>query len=273
MSPFDQLKAPLDHVLDCARRLVDLSFALLNGQEHFDDDVRRLRRDLPHLIQKALAAFRGDERGAADLKHELSCVQEDTSAMVQWVECTTAELRRLFAASGTDGEAAMRYGQASAKSFRDIERYRHAVVESCNRAFTEAIRICAAAEEEEKKRSASPNTPKGNPPADVTGTGAGNEPKGATAEPNAADPKLPPSRHRAYAQYLDAIRRNTALTDASDQDVYAWLQDYLDEGEKLPTFATWSKYVREARKATGTNKNHVRAGRDTGKSIVRPDQI
>jgi hypothetical protein len=89
----------------------------------------------------------------------------------------------------------------------------------------------------------------------------------------ASRPSLSPSRQKAYSQYLHAIQQDTALAGATDRDVYDWLENNLDDGEDLPTFATWGKYVREARSAAGENKNRPRAGRDTGRSIVRPDQI
>jgi hypothetical protein len=84
---------------------------------------------------------------------------------------------------------------------------------------------------------------------------------------------LSPSRRKAYSQYVDAIRRNAALNDADDEEVYAWLKDNIEIGEALPSFATWRRYVTEVRKATGTNKHTSRKGRTAGMSIVRQDQI
>lgn len=83
----------------------------------------------------------------------------------------------------------------------------------------------------------------------------------------------PPSRRRAYGQYLDAIRRNPELANATDRDVYNAVKEQLDTGERLPTFATWSKYVRECRTYHDTNKNGSRASREHSKSVVRCDEI
>jgi hypothetical protein len=102
-------------------------------------------------------------------------------------------------------------------------------------------------------------------------TGDANSASEATE--NASKSELSPSRQKAYSQYLYAVQENAALDGASDQDVYDWLEQKLDEGETLPPFATWSRYLREVRGAHGTNKNQPRSRRDTGGSIVRPDQI
>ena len=41
----------------------------------------------------------------------------------------------------------------------------------------------------------------------------------------------------------------------------------------LPGFSTWSRQLREARKVLGESKYTRRAGRPTGKSIVRREDI
>jgi hypothetical protein len=84
---------------------------------------------------------------------------------------------------------------------------------------------------------------------------------------------LPPSREKAYRQYLDAVAKNpTQLNDETDRKVYDWLEEHA-EGEALPVFGTWSKYLREARKHYQTNKHTARHGRETGKTVVRQDRI
>src|SRR5205085_5530606 len=82
--------------------------------------------------------------------------------------------------------------------------------------------------------------------------------------------KLPPSRLRAYGQFLHAVKQNAALD--SDREVYDWLKENLDDDETLPIFSTWRRYVTEARKANETNKHTSRAGRP-GRSILTPDKI
>jgi hypothetical protein len=84
--------------------------------------------------------------------------------------------------------------------------------------------------------------------------------------------KLPPAREKAYQQFQWAVQQDAALEGATDRDVYEWLKEKLDEDDKLPSFASWSKYVRDARKIQGVSKHTSRAGR-TGRSIVTPDQI
>jgi hypothetical protein len=84
---------------------------------------------------------------------------------------------------------------------------------------------------------------------------------------------LPPSRQKAYGQYLDAVRQNPELANATDRAVYDAVKERLDAGESLPTLETWSKYLRAARTYHAANKYQPRAGRERGKSIVTRDQI
>ncbi len=62
----------------------------------------------------------------------------------------------------------------------------------------------------------------------------------------------------------------------TDKVAYDWLKELADDrfvgelaGYSLPSFDTWSKYVRQARSHFRENKNTRRAGRATGSSIVR----
>jgi len=88
------------------------------------------------------------------------------------------------------------------------------------------------------------------------------------------DAKLPPSREKAFRQYLDAVAKEpNRLTGASDSEVYSSVKENLEAGEGLPNFATWSRYLREAREFYSAQKNTPRSGRPTGKSVVREDQI
>jgi hypothetical protein len=83
---------------------------------------------------------------------------------------------------------------------------------------------------------------------------------------------LPPSRKKAYGQYLWAMKQHGALKGATDRQVYDWLEENIESDEKLPTFANWSRYLRDARRANDANKHKSRVGR-SGRSIVRPDEI
>ena len=70
-----------------------------NSVDSFKDEVRRLRRDLPHLIQRVMATFQGDEVLTDDLQHELvDCVQEDAFQVADWMKLAAEEgdeLRKL----------------------------------------------------------------------------------------------------------------------------------------------------------------------------------
>ena len=82
---------------------------------------------------------------------------------------------------------------------------------------------------------------------------------------------LAPSRRKAMSQYLDALNQCPALQGGPDRAVYEWITEHA-EGDPLPSFDTWAKYLREARKATGTNKNTSRLGR-AARSVAKPDEL
>ncbi len=113
----------------------------------------------------------------------------------------------------------------------------------------------------------------GTPPAPETpeGTDTDQEQRRPTPGKGSAAGKLAPSRAKAMSQYLDALSKCPTLEGETDQTVYTWLKEHSD-GDALQSFAVWSRYVREARRAAGTSKNTPRSGRK-GRSIVRPDEI
>jgi hypothetical protein len=94
---------------------------------------------------------------------------------------------------------------------------------------------------------------------------------------------LEPADQKAYYTYAHA---ETKLGKTTDRQAYQWLTDngLPDEkdspevakelaGYKLPSFATWSKQLRTARKALGEQKHTRRAGRSLGKSIVSASDL
>jgi hypothetical protein len=118
-------------------------------------------------------------------------------------------------------------------------------------------------------------------PAPATSSGVGANADGdSDSQPPATGTRekdegatLAPSRQKAYGQYLDAVRRNPELANATDRDVYDAVKEQLDSGETLPSFATWTRYLRDARDYHDANKSKSRAGREHGKSVVRRDEI
>ncbi len=77
--------------------------------------------------------------------------------------------------------------------------------------------------------------------------------------------------HRAakvWADFQDAIAKGT-FNDSppKDREVYNWLLILRQKGEDLPKFLTWQRYLREARRFYGCQKNTPRGGRATGRSI------
>ena len=81
---------------------------------------------------------------------------------------------------------------------------------------------------------------------------------------------LPPSRKKAWNQYF---RAQVALRNCTDREAYEWCEMQLEEEETMPTFSTWSRYVRDARRAMGLQKNTPGRPIPTGKSVVTPDDV
>jgi hypothetical protein len=111
------------------------------------------------------------------------------------------------------------------------------------------------------------------PPAEGAGAdrhqGGAGQAEGAT---ESAQGQLKPSREKAYGQFQWAMGVNATLE--TDRQVYDWLKERQELSEDLVNFASWSKYLREARAHYENHKHTPRTARKaTGKSVVRPDQI
>jgi hypothetical protein len=97
----------------------------------------------------------------------------------------------------------------------------------------------------------------------------------AKGEPTGAG-QLPLSRLKAYQQYQEAIARSRETDgvlskESEDRAVYDWLTEHGEE--RLPKFETWARYVRAARESSDTSKHSPRAGRTTGRSVVKRSEI
>jgi hypothetical protein len=106
-------------------------------------------------------------------------------------------------------------------------------------------------------------------------TGAGSNQCGAgQGEGNnkGVEKPLKPSREKVHRQFSWAMEQKPELK--TDRKVYDWLTDHADAAEGLLTFATWSKYLREARAHYNDHKHTPRTTKAaSGKSVVRRDQI
>ena len=129
------------------------------------------------------------------------------------------------------------------------------------------------------------------PPPVKTGQGEGT---GGGASVSAPPPEDPAAQKQAVRQLEPADRKayftrsyaESKLGTTTDRQAYEWLSDngLPDErdspelasalaGYKLPTFATWSKQVRNARHALNKPKYTRRAGRPRGRSIASDREI
>ena len=92
---------------------------------------------------------------------------------------------------------------------------------------------------------------------------------------------MEPAVRKAYLAFQYAESKVERALE--DREGYDWLkensidQDKGDVGEladyTLPAFDTWSRQLREARKALGEQKYTPRTGRAVGASIVKGDEI
>lgn len=115
-------------------------------------------------------------------------------------------------------------------------------------------------------------------------TGKATAPKAESEEPtNRYDglDRLTPTVQKAYLSFVYAESKREKRLE--DREAYDWLIEYGIDASKgeagelvdygLPAFATWSRYLREARKATGEQKYTPRHARPTGRSVVLNEQI
>lgn len=127
------------------------------------------------------------------------------------------------------------------------------------------------------------------PPTDKREQGEGNGGAGSAPGQQAATPeekretilgKQPRRVQKAYAAFEHAAKRlERKLEDLPDREAYDWLKrngidsEKDDSGEladyKLPAYPTFTRYCTAARGPLDERKHNSRAGRKTGRSIVR----
>ena len=92
-------------------------------------------------------------------------------------------------------------------------------------------------------------------------------------EPAQEEEKLRPALAKAWSSYhFGESSLSTMCDQVTDQTVYQWLENNGPKEYALPQFNTWSRYVREARKILGRNKNAPRTGRK-GRSIQNASDL
>ncbi len=117
-------------------------------------------------------------------------------------------------------------------------------------------------------------------PATADG-GAGHDDESAAAK-KAILKQMESAVRKAYWSYQYAVTK-VEKKELEDREAYQLLEDEgipADKGDlgelkgyELPLFDTWSRQLRNARKALGEQKYTARSGRDTGRSIVSGDRI
>ena len=79
--------------------------------------------------------------------------------------------------------------------------------------------------------------------------------------------RLRPCDQRAWLQFKEAEANGMNLKTV--RDVFDWYKTHrLDEGEALPEFSTWARYLRNYRAATNTPRK-IRLSEPTGSMVLR----
>lgn len=63
-----------------------------------------------------------------------------------------------------------------------------------------------------------------------------------------------------------------SVTRVTDEMAYEWLREHRSATDPLPNFDTWARYLREARRELGVQKNRPRHGR-RGRSVRKADEL
>lgn len=91
-----------------------------------------------------------------------------------------------------------------------------------------------------------------------------------TAVPAESKPKgeLSPRASKVWGDFQDAMAKGKFdKSPPTDKAVFEWLLVHVSRIEEMPKFDTWRRYLRQARKYHGCQKNTPRAGRPMGRSI------
>ena len=78
------------------------------------------------------------------------------------------------------------------------------------------------------------------------------------APPGRVTPGLPERVERVWNDYLIAVQRGKWESAPTDQEAYDWCLIHRRVGDHSPMFPTWQRYLREARRRHGAQKNTPR---------------
>lgn len=87
--------------------------------------------------------------------------------------------------------------------------------------------------------------------------------------------ELPKAVQLNWSYYEFAIERSFALRHSTDEEVFEWLRSNLEPDEKIHLATngeSFARYLRQYRRATGTQKNKPRGVRE-GRSVVGVEEI
>jgi hypothetical protein len=112
-----------------------------------------------------------------------------------------------------------------------------------------------------------------------------NPPQGRTGDPATSPPSAPELAAKmadlreqcrlaleGFEAARSALSERPSVTRVTDEMAYEWLQEHRSGTEPLPSFDTWARYLRDARRELGVQKNRPRRGR-TGRSVRKADDL
>lgn len=146
MATFDLIRGQLSLALVNAERITLLSHAILDGHgvDHLLDEIGVLVRDFSHINSQVMRLFPGNEFLAAELRHELECVQTDAVAMGEWLIVAHRQLERLYkrALAQPELQFGHSYQNAKERAYHESNNRQYRVRQSCRRANDVAGRVC-----------------------------------------------------------------------------------------------------------------------------------
>jgi hypothetical protein len=158
MSSFELIREPLSRPLNAARRIAEVSSALIfhPDQHYFIEEIRKLARDLPFFTDQVMSAFPGGDYLARELRHELNCVREDAVELANWTLGLSEKLRK-SSRPGLDTIPGIDFAKMHARQQKDANeecgRKKNVVANSCNRALEVAAKVCAQADRADEEAS------------------------------------------------------------------------------------------------------------------------
>jgi hypothetical protein len=244
-------------------------------------------RDLSRLCSRLRAEQLPADMPFHDQRDYVAALADIEADAKRMIEETAAQSAGLV--PGVTEDEMATYNARALQLCQTLDTFRLRLEDSRRRLWqiAEELRICEAFTRPAQSGAASDQAAAGRH-AEDTGERDGRE----TESPTAATPDEQPSRHDALIRQMEPAVRLAWLSYCyaevkaakrlEDREAYNLVNEEGipegagDRGElsdyELPSFDTWSRYLRDARRLLGESKYTRRHGRPYGKSVVRQDE-